>query len=379
MSEKADQGIPANGAGGRKLKVLYLDTEYVWRGGQDQLFGLMREMARRRHDIWLAAPQHSPLRLKAREASLPTIPFSQRLEVSPVAVLKLFRILKDSSFDVLHLNTPRAILAGAVAARLEGRTLIVSSRRVNFPLRSKLSAWKYNWLVDQVITVSDSINNTLVAEGVRPEIVTTVYEGVDMDWFDSINRARIPVGSPGPIVGTVAHLSSEKGHKILIQAVELLKNRFPKARFLIVGDGILEAELREVVSGSGLSDRIFFTGFRSDSEALMKSFDIFCLPSLSEGLSSAILAAMAVGLPVVASRVGGIPELVEDGTTGMLVSPGDAVELAAKLGLLIEDRGLRLKMGKAGRKRVEEEFTSQRKLAQTEALYFELLDRRALR
>lgn len=131
----------------------------------------------------------------------------------------------------------------------------------------------------------------------------------------------------------------------------------------------LKARVREL----GIDEKVTFTGFRSDSEALMKTFDIFCLPSLSEGLSSAILVAMASKLPIVATRVGGIPELVIDGETGVLVPPDDADQLAAGLCKVLESPQLRKKMGCAGRQRIEETFTLERKLNETEKLYLSML------
>ena len=131
--------------------------------------------------------------------------------------------------------------------------------------------------------------------------------------------------------------------------------------------------LKARVEELGIEQKVTFTGFRSDSEALMKSFDVFCLPSISEGLSSAILVAMASRLPIVATRAGGIPELVIDGETGILVPPDDAEQLAVGLCKVLESPQLREKMGCAGRHRIEETFTLDRKLNETEKLYFSML------
>ncbi|HUV14843.1 MAG TPA: glycosyltransferase, partial [Acidobacteriota bacterium] len=175
------------------------------------------------------------------------------------------------------------------------------------------------------------------------------------------------------LVGTVAHLSSEKGHRTLLRAIAELKDSCPEALLLIVGDGELRAELEDAVVDLGISDQVEFLGFRSDVEGLVKQFDICCLPSLSEGLSSAILAAMAARLPVIATSVGGIPELVQDGVTGKLVKPNQSQELAVALAALLKDQVLRQRMGKSGRQRVESHFTLRQKLDATERAYEELL------
>ena len=174
-------------------------------------------------------------------------------------------------------------------------------------------------------------------------------------------------------VGTVAHLSAEKGHRILLEAVAQIVSKFPAVVFVLVGRGELMPQLQEQVRKLDIEDHVIFTGFRNDSEALTKEFDIFCLPSLSEGLSSAILVAMANSLPVIATQVGGIPELVVDGETGLLVPPNDAHRLASALRQVLDSESLRRRMGQAARRRVEKNFTLKRKLDQTEQLYRALL------
>ena len=175
------------------------------------------------------------------------------------------------------------------------------------------------------------------------------------------------------MVGIVAHLSSEKGHGTLLRAIAELKDSCPETLLLIVGDGELRAELEDAVKDLGISDLVEFLGFRSDVEGLIKQCDIFCLPSLSEGLSSAILAAMAARLPVIATSVGGIPELVQDNVTGKLVNPNQPQELAVALEALLKDPVLRTRMGKSGRQRVESHFTLKQKLDATERAYEKLL------
>lgn len=166
---------------------------------------------------------------------------------------------------------------------------------------------------------------------------------------------------------------------ILLKAIAELHSRFPDIRFVLVGTGPLGPRLKSRARELGIDSQIVFTGFRQDSDALMKQFDIFCLPSLSEGLSSAILSAMACRLPVVATRVGGIPELVVDGVTGFLVAPRDSNALCHALSQLITSPELRKRFGESGRARVEQDFTLNKKLRQTEELYRRLLQSRSIK
>ncbi len=357
----------------KTLSILYVDTEGVWRGGQEQLFSLMTGLKRKGHRVELAVPLDAPLGEKARQAGVPIYEFRQRGGLSLLAFLRLWFILRKGSFDIIHFNTPRAIVMGGLASRLCRTPVRISSRRVNFPLRTKVSHYKYNWMQENVVTVSLSIRRTLLEGGVRPELVTVIYEGVDVNWIDQQRRPLLLRPMKGPVVGTVAHLSEEKGHHILLKAAACLAPQFPEVTFLLVGEGELEQDLKKSVQRLGIEKQVVFAGFRSDSEAWMRTFDIFCLPSRSEGLSSAILAAMASQLPVIATRVGGIPELVVDGETGFLVSANHPQELVRALDRLLRSRNLCRRMGQAGRRRVQTYFTLDRKLDKTEKLYRKLL------
>ena len=357
----------------KKLKILYVDTEEEWRGGQEQVFTLMLGIKERHHQIYLAAPGDSPLSVRARERGIETVPFRQRNELSLSAVLKLWVFLRNREFDIVYVNTPRAVFSGGLASRLAGVPLRICSRRVNFPLKSPLSRLKYNWFQERVVTVSLSIQETLIEGGVRPDLIQVIYEGVDLDWIDAHqSNSTLAVGERLK-VGTVAYLSPEKGHYVLLEAAARIVSRFPEVVFVLVGKGESMSKLRDKIRELDLENHVLFTGFRNDSETLMKEFDIFCLPSLSEGLSSAILVAMASSLPVVATQVGGIPELVVDGETGLLVPANDARQLAAALGQVLESQSLRRRLGQAGRRRVERKFMLQRKLDETEQLYLSLL------
>jgi glycosyltransferase involved in cell wall biosynthesis len=363
----------------RPIRVLYVDTETVWRGGQEQLFGLIWGLRRKGLRTLLAAPLDSPLARKAEEAGIPVVEFRQRSEFSPKAYARLRSILRNHPVDVLHFNTPTPVIPGGLAARREGVPVVVCSRRVNFPLSSRFSRHKYNWLLDRVFTVSDSIRQTLLAAGVREDLVEVIYEGADLDWIDSLPPAEVELSGRRPLIGVVAHLSQEKGHTTLLEAVYLMtRSGCPEFTVVIVGDGELRPALELMVQRFDLGGRVHFLGFRSDSEKLMKRFDIFCLPSLSEGLSSAILAAMAAGLPVVSTTVGGIPELVEDGVTGFLVPPGESEPLAAALTRLLVSPQLCRQFGAAGRRRVEASFTAARKIEATVQAYGKLLREKGL-
>lgn len=355
------------------LKILYVDTDKQWRGGQEQLLSLMLGMKSRQHQTFLAAPSEAPLSRKAQEANIPMLPFQQRNDLSPSAFFRLFDIIRTRKFDIVHINSPRAILSGSIMSKLCAVPLRICSRRVNFPLKSWLSSLKYNWTGTKVVAVSKSISRTLIDSGVRPELVDVIYEGVDLKRIDNQPVPDFPCTKNGLIVGTVAHMSPEKGHHFLLEAAQTLIKEFPETLFVFVGTGFLMSELKNKARQLEIENNVFFTGFRSDSDAFTKNFDLFCLPSLSEGLSSAVLVAMANRLPVVATRVGGNPELVIDGKTGILVPPKESQRLAEALGQVLRYQELRETLGRNGRQRVQESFTLLQKLDATEEIYRKLL------
>jgi glycosyltransferase involved in cell wall biosynthesis len=198
-----------------------------------------------------------------------------------------------------------------------------------------------------------------------------------MDLSQYPKRDR-PVARPGEpvVIGTIAHLSSEKGINHLIEAAALIPDVHSRMRFVVVGDGSLRGELQRQVRAANLETCFQFAGFQENTGGHLASFDIFVLPSLSEGLSSSILSAMASSLPVVATRVGGIPELVRHGDNGLLVPPADPPALAQALKCLAETPSERLRMGQRGRARMETEFTLERKILETERLCYSLLQNR---
>jgi glycosyltransferase involved in cell wall biosynthesis len=359
------------------MKILYIDTENFWRGGQEQLFSLICGMKQAGHEIMLASPSTAPLSEKVSRLGIRTINFDQRMEISPKAFRFLYSLMKNNPVDIIHFNTPQPVFPGGLAAKLLAftkgkRPVTVCSRRVNFPLKYRLSRWKYNHLTDRVLTVSESIRKTLLNSGIRSNLVETVYEGIDPDWNDAQKPAALPFCKDSLVVGTVAHLSQEKGHVDILKAISLLRDKCPEACFVFVGEGLMRSELEEYARDLGVSDIVHFTGFREDSEALMKNFDIFCLPSLSEGLSSAIMSAMACSLPVISTNVGGIPELVIHGKTGLLTEPSAPDQLAESLLRLLTSPEERIRFGREGRKIVETRFTIRHKLEKTE-YYYKLL------
>jgi len=228
------------------------------------------------------------------------------------------------------------------------------------------------------VAISESIRLQLQVCGIPASKIRTIYEGIDLSLYPRRKREKVRSPEKPVVVGTVAHLSAEKGLQYLIEAAGLIPDVRKRVRFVIVGDGACREQLCRFAEDRGLADIFDFVGFHPTTSQFVKSFDIFALPSLSEGLSSAILEAMASSLPIIATQVGGIPELVTDGENGLLVSPGDPVALAGAIKRLVDNPEEAWQMGEYGRDRMEQRFTVERKISETEKLCGLLLKRSAI-
>jgi glycosyltransferase involved in cell wall biosynthesis len=221
--------------------------------------------------------------------------------------------------------------------------------------------------------------------GVSPEKVVTIYNGVDAENFSTsgtrtTGQVLQPFGIPTdvPLVGSVGRFRPQKGYADLLVAMKQVKENAPTARLLLVGDAELQADLEAKAMSLGLDEVVTFAGVRTDVPEILTALDVFVLASLWEGMPNAILEAMAAGLPVVATAVGGTPEVVVDGVTGLLVPPRDPTALAQAITRLLDDPDLRQRMGRAGRERVLQHFSVEQMVKRTQTLYEQLLDAKGL-
>jgi glycosyltransferase involved in cell wall biosynthesis len=245
--------------------------------------------------------------------------------------------------------------------------------------RHAFSKWKYRQ-IDVFIAASRVIASMLADDGISTDRIETVHDGVNLSFIDKQPvvdaHAEFHVPHGAPLIGNVAALVGHKGHKHLIGAAGRVVREVPDARFLILGEGELRDALEKQIKDLGLERHVALGGFRADAVSLQKSFDIFAMSSVTEGLGSAMLDAMACGTPVVATRAGGIPEAVVDGQSGLLVPPNDDPALAAAIVRLLRDPELRKKLGAAGRARVVDEFSVERMVTKTLEVYEKYLKAR---
>jgi glycosyltransferase involved in cell wall biosynthesis len=250
---------------------------------------------------------------------------------------------------------------------------LVASRRVDFHIkRNAFSRWKYRQ-VDRFVCASETIRRMLVGDGIPDDRTTTVHEGIDIERvaatpaLDPHVEFWLPHGAP--VVGNVAALVPHKGQRHLIAAAALVVREVPDARFIILGEGELRPALEKQIRDLRLDKHVILGGFRPDVLSLHKGFDLFVLPSVTEGLGTSLLDAMACGKAIVATEAGGIPEVVAHDVTGLLVPPRDERTLAAAIVLLLKEPERRAAMGRAGEERVRRFFSAERMVQETLAVY----------
>jgi glycosyltransferase involved in cell wall biosynthesis len=357
------------------MKIVHLDAHVPWRGGEQQVLYLCRWLHEQGYENTVICPPQSALYQRMRQAGLPVVPLVMRHEVDLAAAWQLAQYLRRHQVDILHMHTPHAHTIGVLACLVASHVRKVVSRRVDFPpIRHVFSGWKYRLPRIQYLTVSEAIRRVLLQSGIPPQCVQTIHSGIDLRRFEEVADAPAVFPAGTRIIGTVGHLAGHKGQRYLLEAMPSLLAEEPRLGLVVAGDGDLRATLEAQAVSLGIAEQVHFTGFRQDIVAVMRQFEVFVFPSSLEGLGTATLDAMALGKPVVATRAGGIPEVVQDGVTGMLVPPRDPHALAQAILHLLRHPEHGQTLGEAGRKRVEQHFTAERMATQTLHVYQRLLD-----
>ena len=283
---------------------------------------------------------------------------------------RLRRALRKIKPDIAHTHLIHADLFGCFAAKIAGVPAIVSSRHLDDAFRYR-ARWRRIhrrlWrMFDAGIAISDAMKQfALEIEGAPPEKISVVRYGMEYRWLrdEDINsarqrlRAELNLESDTQLLGMACRLVEQKGIPYALEALRRIRSDFPRVHLAIAGDGEKAEELRRLSSMLGIADRVHWLGWRADAADLMAAFDVFLLPSLHEGFGLVLLEAMSRRVPIVASRVGAIPEVVVDGETGILVEPRNVDQLAAAMTRLLNDRALRKYMGLLGAARLEERFS----------------------
>lgn len=361
----------------RAQRITHVNTELDFSGGEVQLFLLLEGLRARGVDNVLVCRPGSRSEREARARGFETAPVRMRSYLDLAAVLGLARVFRGRRAELVHLHSGRATWLGGLAARL-ARVPALATRRMDRRVRR---GWRtrltFGSLVERVVAISPAIADELRGAGVPPARVVTIASAVDPGELEPAlprERTRSSEGLAEDclLVLCLANLVPRKGIDVLLEALALLADA-ERVRLWVAGEGPLRAELEALAGRLGLAQRVRFLGQRADKADLLAACDVLALPSRQEGLGVAALEAMAAGVAVVASRVGGLAQAVVDGGTGLLVPPEDPRALAAALQKLCDDGALRERLAAAGPARIREGFLAEQMVAAYAALYDELL------
>ncbi len=372
MSRLSEPGMRS-----RPLRICHVMTADLWAGAEVQLATTASFLAER-PDVRVSAVlfNDGPLAQALRRLGIDvTIVDEARLGAARI-VMFLAGLLAERQIDLVHTHRYKDTVLGTIAAKLAGVPHVI---RTVHGLREPMTGWDqlkfrgYELLdhailrcfADRVIAVSQRMADSLTDSGYAPPMLTRIHNGIDLRRVvvrrtPADLKRELGLAPETIVIGTVGRLAAVKGHDTFLRAARLILDDEPRARFVIAGGGPLEDDLVGLAKQIGIDGACRFLGPRADACDVMAAMDVFVLPSLNEGLPMAVLEAMALARPVVASEVGGVPEVVRPRETGLLVPPGDICALAAACLSLARDPEWARQLGAAGRRVVEAEFSRER-------------------
>lgn len=302
-----------------------------------------------------------------------------RADIDPLLIWQLYRLFRREKYDLVHTHLIHADLYGTLAAKLARVPLVMSTKHNEdtFRYNSFLNFLNrtINGQVDHAIAISESLKRfTVEKEGVNQTKITRIYYGLNPDSLlqdkpDYSVRREFSIGVSDPLVGVIGRLTVQKGHRYLLEAFSKVVSAVPSAHLLVVGDGPLRRGSEDLAERLGMASRVIFTGWRDDVQRILRALDVVVMPSLWEGFGLVLLEAMAAAKPIVASRVGAIPEIVIDGETGLLVPPKDVKALAQGIVTLIHNPEMAYEFGERGRDRLARKFSTQKMVERTQQVY----------
>jgi glycosyltransferase involved in cell wall biosynthesis len=378
-----------------KAKVLYLIDELLGSGGAEgALSKIVRHLPRYGFSCAIGTFKlaKNPEFLSRFPCPLYEFPIRRVYDWRALrAILKLRKLVAREQFDIIHTMFPASDLWAGPIAKFGSRTLLVSGRRDLGIVRGSKHDLAYRWLrnqYDQVQAVSEAARQAcILRDGLSPEKVFTVHNGIEVEEILRVEpfpnlAERFGLHSKGPtVISSSGQLWNVKGVDILIRAAAVVCQQMPETNFLIAGWAGTDyaREMQELIGSLGLVSNVKLIGQLPTILSILKSCDVFCLLSRSEGLSNALLEAMACGLPCVATSVGGNPEVVDDRHTGFLVAAEDVKGSANRIMELLQNPSMRVEMGKQGQLRATRDFSVDSMVSRMAALYDQLLSTRMQR
>lgn len=350
------------------MNILFLDSiEAGTYGGMEEWIRIVADgLANRGHRVTVAGRPGSAFLRRVGETTrgVETLEIELSGDFNPATISRLKKFIRTQGTDLISVNFNKDVRLGGLAARLDGRPRVVWSVGLDITKDSFVHKLLTPRLVDRVVVPSESLKTQITRLGyIKPEMVEVVPIGIGDKQFTRPDpnaarslREQFELPPDAVVAVTVGRFVEQKGHRYLVDAARTIENSLPHLRFVLLGDGPLEDELRAQIDTAGVGDRFVFAGMLDNIDPVLAGADLMIHPSIEEPFGIAVLEGMRAGLPVIASRVGGIPEVVEESATATLVPPGDTSVLAAAVTNLLADPARMKRMGEAGRERWRTHF-----------------------
>jgi glycosyltransferase involved in cell wall biosynthesis len=366
----------------KKYKILFLNSirENVWGGGENLIYNLAIHLTRRKHKIWVVGREKSEFLSHFLGGDINLVPMHIRGDFDPANILSLAYLILKEKIDFVWVNFNKDLRIGGIASKFAKRAKIIWGMGVLLPETSLVHRLTGKYLPDKIVVPSQSLKDQLKRfPWIEPEIVKVIPIGIDLSCFDlDLKKEReelfqhYKLDPRTTLIGVPARLVEAKGHRYFLQAIPEIIQTLPEVKFLFAGDGSEKEDLRRLSSRLNLDNYIIFAGHVREIFQTMAGFDLLVLPSISEGFGEVLAEGMALQKPIVSTLVGGIPEIVEDRKTGILVPSKNPHLLAQAIITLLQDKNLASRLGEEGRKRVESYYTIDKMIDKIEALFYEI-------
>ena len=361
------------------MKILIAESSTTV-GGQESAVLLHAErLYKRGHRLLLVREPGSPIMKMARDRGLPVEPMVMQQWRLPMAILGFRRLLLRERPDIVHVNSSRDSWIAALAARLVSpRPNVIRTRHISAPLTKNAATYfLYRRLFDMVIvTGGERTRQELISrDGLAPDRVAAFPIGLDVEYFapaKPLHDIRLELGFPPSrrLVGLISYLRDYKGHAYFVEAAARVLKQHEDVSFLIVGEGPEEQNIRAQIERLGLTTEVRMLGFRDDLLDVFRSLTVFVIPTIEgDTIPQVLMQALALGLPVVSTTTGSIPDVVKDGESGFIVAPRNSEALADRIGRLLNDSDLCARMGQEGRRTVERFYSIDRMVDELERVY----------
>ncbi len=348
------------------MKILHFSSAKTWRGGEQQIAYLYEELTKKPVAQWIFCVQNSALANYCIKKNIPHFTYQKRFAINPLVALQLKKINKKLAIDLVHLHDAHSHTFGFISTFFGNQTPFILSRRVDFPVKdSWLSHKKYNHSsIKKILSVSNNVQEILAPAILDKQKLQIIHSGIDTERFHHTNqgilRKTYTIPKAIKIIGNVAAIAAHKDYFTFVDTAEILLKSNIALKFLIIGsDGGEEALIKAYIDKKQLNDYFIFTGFRNDIPEILPELDVFLFSSKEEGLGTSVIDALAGGVPVVATKAGGVPEIIQDGINGFLAPIRDAAKLADRVNYVLSNAEIRQAIIKKGKVTAEQFSKSQ--------------------